>query len=79
VADKKPYPGAVENRDYYVVKDGDTLREIAKRFLGGRDLYPLLKEINLLDGNEIEPGMVLLLHPEGLEPTSPLHTKWWNK
>ncbi len=73
----RPYPGAVEGRDYYVVKAGDTIREIAKRFLGGRDLYPLLKQLNQMESDEVEEGTVLLLHPEGLEPTSPLHTKWW--
>lgn len=59
-----PYPGAVENEDYYVVKENDTLRTIAELFLGHEYLYPLLIQLNGVDEAALQPGMVLLLHPE---------------
>lgn len=59
-----PYPGAVENDDYYIVKDGDTLESIAERFLGEKYLHPLLTQLNGVNENTLQPGMVLMLHPE---------------
>lgn len=57
---------AIENEDYYVVKEGDTLESIADRFLGV-GLAPLLTQLNGVNGKNIHPGMVLLLHPDGCE------------
>ena len=57
---------AIENEDYYVVKEGDTLDAIAERFLG-EGLAPLLTQLNGVNGKNIHPGMVLLLHPDGCE------------
>ena len=56
----------MENEDYYIVRDGDTLESIAERFLG-RGLAPLLTQINGIDGGDLRPGMTILLHPNGLE------------
>lgn len=61
------YPGAVENRDYYIVKEGDTIDSIAERFLGD-GLPQLLRQLNGISGNYVKPGTILLLHPRGLEP-----------
>lgn len=66
-----PYEDAKENEDYYIVKQGDSLWDIAERFLGSGSLFPLLQQINGLTDTNILPGMVLLLHPEGLEPENP--------
>lgn len=57
---------AIENEDYYVVKSGDTLASIAEEFLG-EGLAPLLVQLNGVDDTTLQPGMVLLLHPEGCE------------
>lgn len=54
---------AIENEDYYIVKEGDTLESIADRFLG-IGLAPLLTQLNGVDENTIKPGMRLWLHPE---------------
>lgn len=70
-ADDEPYEDAKENEDYYIVKRGDTLWGIAERFLGGGYLYPLLQQLNGLTGTTVYPGMMLILHPEGLEPEKP--------
>ena len=59
-----PYPGAVENEDYYIVKDGDTLGSIAEEFLGNSTLFPLLTQINGVTASALTPNTVLLLHPE---------------
>lgn len=67
IAYEPPYPGAVVNEDFYVVKDGDTLESIAKEFLGKEGLYPLLTQLNGVNEKTLQPGMVLLLHPEGCE------------
>lgn len=64
IAYQIPYPGAVENEDYYIVKDGDTLESIAEKFLGEKYLYPLLTQLNGVNEETLQPGMVLLLHPE---------------
>lgn len=64
----EPYEDAVENEDYYIVKYGDSLWSIAERFLGNGSLYPLIKQANCMTSDYIYPGMMLLLHPEGLEP-----------
>lgn len=61
------YPGAVEDRDYYIVKEGDTLESIANRFLG-EGLTPLLAQLNGIQGNFVKPGTLLLLHPRGVVP-----------
>lgn len=66
IAYEPPYPGAVVNEDFYVVKDGDTLESIAEEFLGA-GLTPLLTQLNGVNEKNIHPGMVLLLHPEGCE------------
>ena len=67
-----PYEDAKENEDYYIVKQGDSLWDIAERFLGDGYLYRLLQQINGMgDSTTVYPGMVLLLHPEGLEPETP--------
>ena len=66
-----PYEDAKENEDYYIVKPGDSLWDIAQRFLGDGYLFPLLQQLNGLKDTNILPGMVLLLHPEGLEPETP--------
>lgn len=55
---------AIENEDYYVVKDGDTMETIAEEFLGEAYLHPLLTQLNGVDDTTLQPGMVLLLHPE---------------
>lgn len=57
---------AIENEDYYVVEEGDTLDAIAERFLG-EGLAPLLTQLNGVNEKNIHPGMVLLLHPDGCE------------
>ena len=62
------FPDAVENEDFYIVKPGDTLEEIAERFLGKKNLWPVLAQINDLASCHAYPGTMLLLHPEGLEP-----------
>lgn len=62
--DTAPYPGAVENEDYYVTKWGDTLWGIAEEFLGNGYLHPLLTQLNGVTAETLKPGMVLLLHPE---------------
>ena len=54
---------AKEDKDYYVVKEGDTLDALADRFLGV-GLAPLLTQLNGVDENTIKPGMRLWLHPE---------------
>lgn len=59
-----PYPGAVENEDYYVSKAGDTLEGIAEEFLGEKYLHPLLTQLNGVTTDSLKPGAVLLLHPE---------------
>ena len=59
-----PYPGAVEDDDFYVVRDGDILGEIAERFLGDSSLTPLLTQLNGVTDADLTPGTVLLLHPE---------------
>lgn len=69
IAYEPPYPGAVVNEDFYVVKDGDTLESIAEEFLGA-GLTPLLTQLNGVNEKNIHPGMVLLLHPEGCEKTA---------
>jgi len=69
--EEEPYEDAVEGEDYYIVKQYDTLWGIAERFLGDGSLFPLLQQINGLTGTNILPGMMLLLHPEGLEPENP--------
>lgn len=66
IAYEPPYPGAVVNEDFYVVKDGDTLESIAEEFLGA-GLTPLLTQLNGVNEKTLQPGMVLLLHPEGCE------------
>ncbi|MBO5970710.1 MAG: peptidoglycan-binding protein [Clostridia bacterium] len=67
-----PYEDAVENEDYYIVKQWDTLWDIAERFLGDGNLFPLLQQINGMgNSTTIYPGTVILLHPEGLEPETP--------
>ena len=63
-----PYEDAKEGEDFYIVKQYDTLWGIADRFLGDGSLFPLLQQLNGLKGTNIVPGMMLLLHPEGLEP-----------
>lgn len=49
--------------DEYVVKEGDTLFEIASRFYVGGDLWPLLhkenKKVIGIDPNKIYPGQIL--------------------
>lgn len=60
----------MENEDYYVVKKGDTLESIALEFLGDANLSPLLKQINTVPDGELRDGLVLLLHPIGLEQES---------
>lgn len=62
-----PYPGAVENEDYYVTKWGDTLWGIAEEFLGDGNLYPLLTQLNGVTAETLKPGMVILLHPEDMD------------
>ena len=69
--DEKPIEDAKDGEDYYIVKKGDTLWGIAERFLGSGTLYPLLQQLNGLKGTTVYPGMVLLLHPEDLEPEKP--------
>ena len=59
-----PYPGAVENEDYHIVKDDETLGEIAEEFLGDSSLAPLLTQLNGVTEANISTGAVLLLHPE---------------
>lgn len=59
-----PYPGAVENEDYCIVRDGDTMESIAEEFLGADYLYPLLTQLNGVDETTLQPGMALMLHPE---------------
>lgn len=59
-----PYPGAVENDDYCIVRDGDTLESIAEKYLGESFMYPLLTQLNGVYEETLQPGMVLLLHPE---------------
>jgi LysM repeat protein len=54
---------AKEDKDYYVVKDGDTLEGIAARFLGV-GLSPLLSQLNGVTSETLRPGMRLWLHPE---------------
>lgn len=63
IAYEPPYPGAVVNEDFYVVKDGDTLESISEEFLGA-GLTPLLTQLNGVNEKTLQPGMVLLLHPE---------------
>lgn len=58
---------AIENEDYYVVKEGDTMESIAEEFLGGAYLHPLLTQLNGVNEKNIHPGMVLWLHPDGCE------------
>ena len=67
----EPWEDAVENEDYYIVKYGDSLWSIAERFLGNGSLYPLIKQANCMTSDYIYPGMMLILHPEGLEPETP--------
>ena len=69
--EEEPYEEAVEGEDYYIVKQYDTLWGIAERFLGNGSLFPLLQQLNGLTGTTILPGMMILLHPEGLEPEKP--------
>lgn len=64
IAYQIPYPGAVENDDFCIVKDGDTLESIAEEFLGESYLHPLLTQLNGVNEETLQPGMVLLLHPE---------------
>lgn len=66
--DSVPYENAKDGEDYYIVQDGDSLWDIAERFLGAGYLYPLLKQANGLTSDTIHAGMMLLLHPEELEP-----------
>ena len=65
----EPYEDAVENEDFYIVKQYDTLWGIAERFLGNGGLYPLIQQLNGMgQSTYVYPGMMLLLHPEGQEP-----------
>lgn len=57
----------MENEDYYIVQPGDTLESIAERFFGGAEMAPLLKQINDIPTGGIREGLVLLLHPPGLD------------
>ena len=67
--DDEPYEDAVENEDFYIVQKGDTLWGIAERFLGDGTLYKLIQQINGMGNSTmVYPGMMLLLHPAGLEP-----------
>lgn len=54
------------NEDYYIVEKGDTIESIADRFLG-EGLAPLLVQLNGIVDGSLQPGMVLLLHPDGCE------------
>lgn len=69
--DGKPWPGAVENEDYYVAKKYDNLWSIAQKFLGSGSLYSLLKQINDIEDDTIYPGQILILHPAEQEQTKP--------
>ena len=65
----EPYEDAKAGEDYYIVQKGDTLWGIAERFLGDGTLYKLIQQINSMGNSTmVYPGMMLLLHPEGLEP-----------
>lgn len=61
-------PGDKENEDYYIVKQYDSLWDIAERFLGAGYLFPLLMQLNGLKDTTIYPGQVLWLHPQDAEP-----------
>lgn len=67
--DDEPYEDAIENEDFYIVQKGDTLWGIAEQFLGDGTLYKLIQQINGMGNSTmVFPGMMLLLHPEGLDP-----------
>ena len=55
------------NEDYYIVQAGDTLESVAEKCLGKAELWPLLKQINDIPPGGLREGLVLLLHPPGLE------------
>ena len=56
-----------EGEDFCIVQCGDTLESISEKYLGSRELVPLLIELNDVSYPLI-PGNLLWLHPEGLEP-----------
>lgn len=56
---------AIDDGRFYVVKSGDTLWGIAKRFCGRGDLYRVIaKENNIKNPNLIYPGQVIKLPKE---------------
>jgi len=55
-----PVPSAeINTTTRYIVKPGDTLWAIAKRFLGDGVRYPQHKRLNGLESDTIYPGQVL--------------------
>lgn len=70
-----PVPPTPSNPvDTYVVRPGDTLSEIAAKYLGGasnwRRLYDLNRQVIGTDPNLIHPGMVLKMPADSTHPTT---------
>lgn len=53
--------------DYIIAHSGDTLEDIAERYLGDRNLAPLLRQINTIPEMGVYGGQKILLHPYGLK------------
>ena len=61
-------PSSAPESTMYTVKSGDTLSKIAKAHYGDPQKYPVIFEANrpmLKDPDEIYPGQVLRIPPEG--------------
>ncbi len=59
-------PNKTENSfTKYIVKSGDTLWDIARRFLGNGAKYPKLKSLNGLTSDTIYPGQTLKIPTNG--------------
>ncbi|HKS44191.1 MAG TPA: LysM peptidoglycan-binding domain-containing protein [Amycolatopsis sp.] len=62
-------PDATNYRTYTVV-DGDTLWDIAKRFYGNGNLYPVIARANGIENPDIiRPGQVLVIPPAPVNAT----------